>query len=517
MRSMQMTAGFYGRNCIYMDARDQRYNLKNSQWERKNNQISGRIIHLLPYRSGRNAELKYECTVKQFEGSWFDAAQIYRQWAVNTPNYKKRFKNNPMRNIGVWAWNRGGGDHVSDPLIKLTEDAGVPGALDWYWWHDCPYDTDYPEFWPPREGEKKFCETLNKLKKAGIYTQVYVNGMAWDMESDSFADGGMESVVIKEDGTVFGEVFNTYTKRKLCFTCGQGRTFQDRLHKVLSYIIASGIPGVYLDMIGCANVNPCYNPAHKHSHGGGNYHVTGNRKFLKRLHKDFPDTIFSTEDCNESMLGCFESMIVLHPSMERVGTYYKEGIECVPAYSAVYHGTAALFGNYTIIDGIPPWDPLWPDKDRWQGEEEWEKKFPDQFCCELARTVIWGMQPTVCKLTMEQTDINGRYGEFYKFLIMICRFYYNNREFLYDGNMLDPSDFETDEISVDFMQRAIFTTRQNGKIITRKLPSILHSIWQSPAENKALFVINYTGREHTFKYKNITMTMPPRSAKKILI
>lgn len=514
MRSLQMTAGFAGKQGIYMDARDIRYNLKNSRWVKTQNTITGRIIHLLPYRSGRNAELKYECGVQLFEGTWYDASQIYRKWAVTTPNYKRRFKKNPMRDIGVWAWNRGESNHVSDPIIKLSKDAGVPAALDWYWWHQCPYDTDYPEFWPPREGEKTFCKTLDKLKKAGVYTQVYVNGMAWDMDAPSFPNGGMDSVVMNEDGSVFGEVFNSYTKRKLCFICGQGKAFQARLENVLANIIGTGIPGVYLDMIGAANVTPCYNPAHKHSHGGGNYHISGNRKFLTRLRKRFPGTVFSTEDCNEALLGCFESMIVLHPSWERLRYYGDEG-ECVPAFSAVYHGAAALFGNYTIIDGIPPWDPLWPDKDRWQGEEEWEKLFPDQFCCELARTVIWGMQPTVCKLTMEHTDPNGRYAEFYDFLVRICRFYYENREFLYDGKMLDPSGFVTEETEVSFMQRFIFTTRENGRTYTHKLPAVLHSLWESPSGEKALFVINYTGKPRKFSYAGQEKILPPRSMEKI--
>ncbi|MBQ9771210.1 MAG: hypothetical protein IJW23_05225 [Lentisphaeria bacterium] len=517
MRSLQMTAGFAGNQGIYLDARDKQYNLKESYWEKIGDRVTGKITHLLPYRKGRNAELKFECGIGLFEGAWFEAAKIYRKWAETTPNFKKKFKKNPMREIGIWAWNRGPGDHVSDPIIKLSKDAGVPAALDWYWWHKNPYDTDYPEFWPPREGKTKFTQTLAKLKKAGVYTQVYVNGMAWDMEAPSFPEGGMDSVVINQDGSVYGIVFNTYTKRKLCFTCGQGKPFQDRLEQVLANIIGTGIPGVYLDMIGAANVTPCYNPAHKHSHGGGNYHISGNRKFLERLHKRFPGTVFSTEDCNESLLGCFESMIVLHPSCERLASSYHAGVECVPAYSAVYHGIAALFGNYAIIDGIPPWDPLWPDKDRWQGEEEWEKLLPDQFCCELARTVIWGMQPTVCKLTMEQANLNGRYGEFYRFLVMICRFYYENRDFLYDGDMLNPAGFETETTEVKFLQRFIFTTRENGKIVSRDLPAVLHSLWESPAGEKALFVINYTGKPRTFTYGGITKTLPPRSAEKILL
>lgn len=48
-------------------------------------------------------------------------------------------------------------------------------AVDWYWWHSNPYDTDYPDFWPPREGVEPFHAAIAHLKGQGIYAQVYIN------------------------------------------------------------------------------------------------------------------------------------------------------------------------------------------------------------------------------------------------------------------------------------------------------------------------------------------------------
>ena len=76
----------------------------------------------------------------------------------------------------MWLWNRGRIDCVFPPAERLAADAKVPIALDWYWWHHNPYDTDYPDFWPPREGVEAFKAAVKRMNDQGIYTQVYING-----------------------------------------------------------------------------------------------------------------------------------------------------------------------------------------------------------------------------------------------------------------------------------------------------------------------------------------------------
>ncbi len=75
----------------------------------------------------------------------------------------------------------------------LSKETGLPSALDWYWRHGNPCDTDYPEYWPPREGEKAFSDAAAELKKDGIYVQCHVNGMLWDCGTPSYREGGGDS------------------------------------------------------------------------------------------------------------------------------------------------------------------------------------------------------------------------------------------------------------------------------------------------------------------------------------
>ena len=108
--------------------------------------------------------------VRPFKGGWFAAAQIYREWALKqrwTVAARGRDLRR-LREISMWFWNRGASGDVIPPVERFRKDADVPVALDWYWWHAIPYDSGYPDFWPPREGVEPFRAAVKRLAEAGI-------------------------------------------------------------------------------------------------------------------------------------------------------------------------------------------------------------------------------------------------------------------------------------------------------------------------------------------------------------
>ena len=511
--SLRMAAAMADGRCVYIDIRDRRNHLQNFLWRKTGNILEYHTLHLMPCagRNRRSGAVRFENSVAILDGDWFEAARFYRKWALTTGNYQRRIRNNRQRELAIWLWNRGGSEYVIAPAEKLAADCGVPVALDWYWWHSNPYDTDYPEFWPPREGEAVFRAAQKRLKEHGIYCQVYINGLAWDVDTAGFeSGGGRDSAVVDRDGSIHAYEFNCYTHHRLGYMCGEGEAFQRRLLELIGHLADAGLPGVYLDMIGCTALLPCYNPKHHHAPGGGNYQARGYRKLVREIRKRHPDLQLSTEGCNETFLDCFESGIILAPSMERYGC--SENEDCVPAFSAVYHGANTLFGNYALLDGIPPWDPLWPPRDRWKHEEDWHAVCPDQFALELARTVSWGMQPTVCNLTMEQI-LDPRYAEDYRWIVTVARFYYENRKYLYDGTMLDPAGFTCGEIPVKFLQRKLFTTEDRKKILECQRPAVLHSCWQAPDGTAALILLNYSRQEQCCAWRGREFHLAARSCR----
>ncbi|MDD4873034.1 MAG: DUF6259 domain-containing protein, partial [Kiritimatiellae bacterium] len=455
-----------------------------------------------------NYRFPYENCYTEFKGDWFEAGQIYKKWGTAQSWNAKRPAGNPLRKIGMWVWNRGLVKDVFPPIERLQKELGdIPVALDWYWWHSNPYDTDYPEFWPPREGVDKFRSAVARLKSLGIYSQVYINGVCWDLDGKTWENGGPESVVVLRNGQQKNTAFNRYNHHRLGYMCGEAPKFQNKISTLVGNLRESGLDGQYLDMIGCATYDRCYNQAHRHLKGGGAAGPLGYRSMLERLKKENPNYPLTTETCNEAYMDILDGAIVCNStSTEHLGG----AADPIPLFQSVYHGDFAFFGNYAHPDGITPWDPLWPPEDRWKTEKPWHKLYPDQFFLELGRTVAWGVQPMVCHIK-EKIFTDPEFAEIHRFIIDTARFYHANRQFLFDGEMLSPAGFDCATTQVDFLARMIFTKESQCKVIQKEMPAILHSCWKAPDGTKALIMVNYTGKDQNWTFNGMTGTLPAHS------
>ena len=341
---------------------------------------------------------------------------------------------------------------------------------------------------------------IERLNRKKIFVQVYTNGMTWDIDNESYKSGhGSGSVQLNRDGSPTAMMFNPYTRHRLAIMCGEAPEYQEKMIVLAKRLASCGLPGLYLDMIGSAAFSPCFNPEHHHPHGGGVYQREGYLNYVMKIRRENPQLLLSTEYANE-MMDVFDSMIILDTSAERC--YKSDDFEPVPAYSAVYHGRGVtMFGNYAMPDFIPPWDPAWPPDDRWKHEKNWNALFDKQFFLEMARTVVWGMQPCVCNLKPEHAT-DPAYAAEYAFILESAQFYYAHRDFLYDGTMLSPECFHCESVIADFMKRGIFTREAESGSVRKSYPAVLHSVWSSLDGRRALVTANYTNERQTFSYRN---------------
>jgi hypothetical protein len=82
----------------------------------------------------------------------------------------------------------------------------------WHWWHGCSYDTGFPEYLPPREGEKSFQSALAAAHKHDVHALVYMNQRLWGMTTRSWTNEGAERFAVKDAaGRIHPEVYNTFT------------------------------------------------------------------------------------------------------------------------------------------------------------------------------------------------------------------------------------------------------------------------------------------------------------------
>ena len=454
--------------------------------------------------------------VRPLHGGWYAAAKIYRDW-VRTQDWHAKAKSRKfgkLRDIALWMWNRGRSCDVVPSVERFMDETGLPCALDWYWWHEIPYDVEYPKFWPPREGETSFRATVARLKSKGAYVQTYTNGMLWDRDATDWKDGGTQGARLFRNGSEDITVFNTYLKHRMAIMCGEAPKFHACIRDVERKLVGCGLDGLYLDMIGNGASGVCWNRAHRHVPGGGTVMTDGYRALLADVRADNPGIDLSTEEEGEAYIDVVDSLIVLYACHERLGKGVEPEIQMPPVFSMLYHGCVAMYGSYAVIDGVTPWDEKWGVRPAID-EAKWAGKFPDQFACEFSRGVIWGLQPMVHKLLTEhQTD--PKWADEWKFVKDTAAFYHAQRAFLFDGEMCDPGMMRCPRKPVDFFVRGCYTKEDKFRSVREPgLPVVFHSVWKAPDGRIAAVLVNWTREPAAYDLStpdvSASGTLPPRT------
>jgi len=494
----------------YVDARDGAVRPKTAHAFRAGDRARLCVDYGVPStdENTRRYALPWKGVITPFRGGWWEAAAVYRPWAREQAWFKgaMRRRQSPqakrLREIALWAWNRGPSAEVSPPVERFVAETGLPCALDWYWWHMPSYDTSYPNFWPPREGEKAFCETIRRLRGKGVYTMAYLNGMSQDMDDPVWADGGDDEGVMRHDLEIAGTAYNVYTGHRLVPMCGEAPRFHSRLANQVSRLSSAGLDAVYLDQISCATGLRCWHPRHRHLPGDAAARQSAYRDFVGRVRKENPGLALSSEECSEAFVDAFDSFISLFgPSYERCGVGVGPEVEAVPVWNALYHGAIACFGTYSLLDGVPPWDERWPTDKRWKAadEKDWYALFPDQFPVEFARTVVWGNQPSVHAFRLSHAT-DPKYARAYAFMKETARFYFDHRDFLFDGELLSPGRLDCRTQKVAFLQRGIYSPAGGFSSVEQPaLPTVFHNVWRTPDGRTAAILVNWSRSEQEWE------------------
>ena len=538
MREFQFTALLDDEKpCWYLDARDSEARMKHAYAYCRVGLADPHarigIVSTVPMLKELTGAytLPWKGLIRPFQGGWWDAAQIYRPWALEQPwarAARARMKGPAharLRDICFWAWNRGGCDVVSKPLEKFAADTGLPCALHWDWWHRYAKDVGYPTYWPPYEGAGKFTETVARLKAHNCYTMVYINGMSRDRDDASWGSDGEKDAQYEHDGTIHGHHWNPHTiePHRLTTVCGEGRGFQRLIQGQIDHLASAGLDAVYLDQVSCAAAKQCWSPHHAHPKGDVLGSLHGYHRYLQEIRAQHPTLQLGSEEVAEAFLGDFDVFISLFgTSYERCGLGTLPEQEAVPVWNALYHGYAAVFGTYLLIDGIPPWDDdRWPPERKWRKDQEldWQRLFPDQFFVEFARTVAWGNQPTVHAMQMKHVT-SPQYAAEYAFMTSAAKFYAANRDFLFDGDLLAPGRLACATKKVDFQRRGIYHPAGKYEVVTQPaLPTVFHNIWRNAAGKTAAFLVNWSNAPQDFALDcpsgKTNGTLAPRSWRRI--
>ncbi|MDD2708749.1 MAG: DUF6259 domain-containing protein [Verrucomicrobiae bacterium] len=289
-----------------------------------------------PVPSG--AVTDYPCVVACYRGSWISGAKIYRRWALGggswapSPLSKNTAIPQWIKEMDVWCVDGttdGQASRVVPRVQRFREALQAPCAFHWYCWHRNPFDTQYPDFFPAKDG---FMEGIRSLQKSGVRVIPYINGRCYDKQrSASWREEGPDCCAQKLDGDLYSEF-------GLTVMCPSTALFRQRIASLAERLLNEcGTDGVYLDQVGSSPAVGCYNPKHGHPLGGGHWWTPSLREYVAEVRKKLDGkTILCTEGASEICAGCIDACLMCNSTADRL----------VPLYSAVYGGFRITFGRY---------------------------------------------------------------------------------------------------------------------------------------------------------------------------
>ncbi len=293
---------------------------------------------------GTAYESPYPVVVGTHAGDWFDAAKIYRAWAMKESAWfpKLPLAGNPavpewLKQNPLWCCSGGDPKNVVKNVTAFREFFGMPIGFHWYSWHQIPFDDHYPEYFPPKEG---FADAVAQLKAKGVHVMPYINGRLFDSRTDSWKnENAQDYCALSDKGEKYVEVYGS--KVPLSPMCPATPYWQEKVAGIVERLVGEcGVSGVYIDQIGAAGTAPCFNPKHAHGAGGSASWVPGYREMLtltrRKMRAKDPQSFLTTEDAAEPYQGGIDAFLMCNQT--------RGGL--VPMYPAVYGGRALTFGRY---------------------------------------------------------------------------------------------------------------------------------------------------------------------------
>ena len=509
---LQFQAYYNGKEGFYFGDHDAESNLKVIDGYLCDGDIAIENKLLPGLKDNARYEYPFKAIVREIEGTWADAAEVYRNFAETSGMIKvPKFKENER--IPEWIADcpivviypvRGDEDiGKMDPnmyypytnalpyLDKLKEQLDSRFlVLLCHWEGSAPWAP--PFVWPPYGDKKNFLEFVDKVHERGDLFGVYCSGTAWTEES--IVDPSYNTKKMFEERN-YSEIMATGIDQKLsrAYICnGNIRWGYDMcihtegareiiLNEVNSVINKGKVDYIqYFDqnLGGLASV--CYNKKHGHPATPGKWLVEDTLTLLK----DVNGIIYRAGKKGKASVGCESAAADCYMGEMPFNdgrNYGFTDVKCVPVYDYVYHEYVNNYmGNcntsfFTLDVGKHP-----------------EYLFYRTGYLFTTGTVLTVVLKNDGKLHWDWSspwklpDVDQQaYGEYVKTLNSWKKGLLKGA--LTYGRMLKPLETECGEYSF---------TRKDGEVKT--YPSLNSTRWLCDDGEEVQVVVNYSGNAETF-------------------
>jgi len=285
----------------------------------------------------------FEVTVAAFKGDWWQAARIYRKWAMTAPwSRKGRILDRddyPRRlcEIPLWFNFHGKSAAASNALTRAKQlFPRVTTGLHWHRWQAVPWEIGhYPEYFPEDEGVR---ECIAHCRSIGQEPLLYALPRLYSKSLLSFHFA--EPYTVKdENGKYCVEQYGRLEDHppELVQMCPGVRKWQDCVVDYTSRIFGIGAGSIFQDQISSCPAKSCYGHCHDHRPGGGTWFYESVRELCARTHDVARTHGGFTAD--EGSVDAFNDVVDGHL------TITQRTPDDVPFWHAVYNGYTTYFGS----------------------------------------------------------------------------------------------------------------------------------------------------------------------------
>jgi len=248
------------------------------------NNIAVKVQHRMPFQRGAAWEMPYRVRTAFCDGSWWSAADIYRDYQREQPWCARKFHertdippllHNPLLCISSQLTTESL-DDLPERLMTYRKRFGVPLVYRPLGWEKNGNWTGI-DYFPPSIGEERFKLLADRLKKQQIYICGFISGFYWTYSRENapvdlndrllafFREQGGERVCERRaNGELYTRFFEGRHFARICRGTEFGRKF---LQRVASKLFDLGVTLIHDDQDFGASpdgVNACFDKSHGH-------------------------------------------------------------------------------------------------------------------------------------------------------------------------------------------------------------------------------------------------------------
>lgn len=509
---MQFMAYYNVNGGLYLAAHDEQCNPKGIEYHKTGDNGIKMDFRLFAGGAGNGIyKMPYDMVIGVFDGDWYDAASIYRDWRETSKMpMPPKIKDNKM--LPDWYFespvvvtypvrgHKDMGDMTPNEFYPYTNALKIIDkyskdfnskimALLMHWEGSAPWAPPY--VWPPYGGEKNYLAFVKGLHEKGNLAGLYASGIGYTLRSNTdttynmykeYNEKHLEKVMkVAPDGTLAtnGVCTGPNAQRIGYDMCPANDFVKDVIIDQISKIVKSKTDYIqYFDQNLGGSCYPCYGVSHGHAYGPGLWM----NKAMHNIFKGFQPILEKAG--YKPLVGCEAAAsepnlpyLLFNDARATINLFVGTP---VPAYAFVYHEYINNFmGNQNGVSAAID-----------------VKKSPLNFLQRLAYSFCAGDMLTV--ILRGNGDMIWDWGTLWeaeipdqvyiKQLVRNLNSWRNEagKDFLVKGRMLKPLPFEG-------ASNLPMITKPEGRNIN--FPSVFTSNWQFGKEAKAQFFVNYLPNE----------------------